>query len=167
MAAPRRWGDRVRMNAHPSLSRRRGARHRRGVTLAELATVFVLLAVGLAAALPPAAGLRDRLAVGRAANEVVALLVRARAVAPRFGGARVEVSAATDELRLVADDSVLARARLGEGVRVDLVLTNGRDEADIVYDALGIGRVASRTIVVGRGRAADTLRVSSYGRVAR
>lgn len=164
MESPRARGDRVRMSAHPSTRRRTPDR---GTTLAELAAVLVLVAVGLAVATPPVTALRDRLAVGAAANETVALFVRARAVAPRFGGAEVEVRAADDEVRLVAGDSVLARVRLGDDLGVDLVLTNGRDDARMRYDGLGIGRIASRTLVLRRGRAADTLRVSSYGRVAR
>lgn len=164
MSAPPPGGDRVRMSAHTHLRRPPPSR---GSTLAELATAMVLIAVGLTVALPPATTLRDRLAVGAASNEVVAIFVRARAAAPRFGGARVDVRAVEDEVLLVAADSVLARARLALEHGVDLVLTNGRDRAEIVYDALGLGRVASRTLVVRRGRAADTLRVSSYGRVAR
>jgi hypothetical protein len=137
------------------------------LSLIDLAGALALIAVALAVALPPAGALRDRLAVGAARNEVVALLLRARAEAPGFGGSRVEIVRPDDEVRLVSGDSVRARYRPGRDHGVDLEVGGDRDRADIVYDALGLGRIASRTLVFARGRVRDTLRISSYGRVAR
>jgi Tfp pilus assembly protein FimT len=142
-------------------------RTRSGASLLELATALALLAVGLSAALPPAAGLRDRLAVGAVRNEMLALLLRARAEAPARGGARLEIRVGDDEVRLFSGDSMVALHRFRRAQGVGVELGGGRDEADIVYDALGLGRVASRTVVIARGRMRDTIRISSYGRVAR
>jgi hypothetical protein len=143
------------------------ARARSGASLLELATALALLAVGLSVALPPAAGLRDRLAVGAVKNEMLALLLRARAEAPARGGARLEIRVGEDEVRLFSGDSMVALHRFRRAQGVGVELGGGRDEADIVYDALGLGRVASRTVVFARGRVRDTIRISSYGRVAR
>jgi hypothetical protein len=138
-----------------------------GVTLVELATALALLAVGLSVALPPAAGLRDRLAVGAARNEVMALLLRARAEAPLRGGARIEFELGADEVRLVSGDSLLVLLHPLRDLGVEVSLGGGRESAEVAYDPLGLGRVASRTVIFARGRARDTLRISSYGRVTR
>lgn len=105
--------------------------------------------------------------MGAARGEVEALLLRARAEAPGFGGSRIEVVRPDDEVRLVAGDSIRARYRPGREHGVTLEIGGERERAEIVYDALGLGRIASRTLVFTRGRARDTLRVSSYGRVSR
>lgn len=140
---------------------------RRGATLIELATVLVLIAVGLAVAIPPVGGLRDRLAVGAVRNEVLAMILRARAEAPLLGGASVEVLVGADEVRFVSGDSVFTRLRPRAQHGVSVTIGGGRDRAEVTYDVLGLGRVASRTLVFARGRVRDTLRISSYGRVAR
>ena len=141
-------------------------RPRSGVTLLELTTALALLAVALSVALPPGLAARDRWAVHVAAGEVASVFVRARAEAPARGGVRVEAEESTSSVRLFAGDSLLAGARpLERGVTLEIVGTATRVE--LTFDALGIGRIASRRIVLTRGRAADTLTVSSYGRVTR
>lgn len=140
---------------------------RRGATLMELATVLALVAVALAVALPPARGLRDRLTVATVRDEVLALLLRARAEAPLLGGTRVEFLVADGEVRLFSGDSLVAGLPAWARYRVRVDLGEGRERAEVAYDPMGLGRVASRTVVFARGRARDTLRISSYGRVAR
>lgn len=137
-----------------------------GVTLLELTTALALVAVALSVAVPPGLAVRDRWAVHLAATDVAALLARARAEAPARGGVTVEVEEEAARVRLLQGDSVLAMARPDErGVAVEIVGSPTRVE--LGFDALGIGRIASRRIVLVRGRAADTLVVSSYGRVTR
>jgi hypothetical protein len=131
-----------------------------------MTTVLALVAVALGVAVPPVGAIRDRWAVRSASAELTALVARARAEAPARGGTRVELDALVSRVRLSGGDSVLDEAWLERehGVRLDL---GGRAGAELVFDALGLGRIASRTIVLVRGSRRDTLTVSSYGRVER
>jgi hypothetical protein len=131
-----------------------------------MATVLVLVTVALGVALPPVGAIRDRWAVRSAAADVVALVARARAEAPARGGTRVELDALASRVSLRGADTVLAELWLerDHGVRLEL---GGRTRAELAFDALGLGRVASRTIVLARRSRRDTLTVSSYGRVGR
>lgn len=141
------------------------ARPPSGATLLELATVLLLLSMALSMAAPAAAGLRDRWAVRSAREALVSVLARARAEAPRWGGSRVTFDVPSSVVRLEAADSQLATLALDSlwTVRLD----PGRDIAPVAYGPLGLGQVASRTIRLVRGEATATLRISSYGRVAR
>jgi hypothetical protein len=51
--------------------------------------------------------------------------------------------------------------------RTNLTLSRDRPEAVLRYDALGLGRVASQTLLFTRGRAEARLTVSAYGRIRR
>jgi hypothetical protein len=132
-----------------------------------MATVLVLAAVAFGIALPPVGALRDRQQLHAASASLAALVVRARAEAPARGGTLVELDAGRSLVSLSAGDSVLEEAWLERDHGVRLELGGGRDRADVVFDVLGLGRVASRTVVLVRGGLRDTLTVSSYGRVAR
>lgn len=48
-----------------------------------------------------------------------------------------------------------------------MTLSGQRAEAELRFDALGIGRIASQTIRLSRGDEDAVLVVSSYGRLAR
>lgn len=145
---------------------RRILRRPYGATLLELATGLALGAVALSMAVPPGLAARDRWAVRAASAEVAALLARARAEAPARGGMTVTVDAPAGTIRLLDGDSVVDRVTPIADHRVLLELGGSARQAELVFDALGLGRMASRRLVLTRGRASDTLTVSSYGRVS-
>ena len=139
----------------------------RGHTLIEL-TVALLLAAGLMGSLVPAArSYRHRFAVVSARESLAGLFAEARMVAPAVGGATVHLTSEPGRAWVAVDDSVGASVALEEefGVRVQLGFS--RTTAQLSYDALGLGRVASLTVRLRRGDAQAGLTVSSFGRVRR
>jgi prepilin-type N-terminal cleavage/methylation domain-containing protein len=145
---------------------RRGMRHP-GYTLLETLAALALLGVVLGIALPPAARWRDHAAVRAARDEIAAELAGARMAAVAHGGARLVVDPATGLVWVTTSaghvEEVVDLANR-YGVRL---LAGAGGPVPIPYDALGIGRLASRTIEVRRGRASAGLTVSAYGRVRR
>ena len=139
----------------------------RGHTLLEL--TFVLLLVGVAAATvaPTARKARDRAAVAGAREAVVGLLAEARQAAIETGGAAVRILESTGLAEVSAGGSLLRRVGLTTEFGVTLELGASGGEVELRYDALGLGRMASQTVVFRRGAAAAQLVVSSYGRVRR
>ncbi len=138
-----------------------------GYTLLELITVMVLLGLVTAGLLPAARNQLDRMAVVGAREEVAGLFHQARSEAIARGGAQIHLTAHPPLVELAAEGEVLARASLREEYRVTLTLSSGRPEAQLNFDALGLGRVASQTLRFSRGRAEVRLVVSSLGRVSR
>jgi type II secretory pathway pseudopilin PulG len=138
-----------------------------GHTILELLTALVLTGLSLSVLLPAARRQVDRMAVLGAREEVAGLFHRARSEAIARGGARVHLVAEPARVELSAGDEVLALAHLHDEYRVTLTLSAGRPEAELTFDALGLGRVASQTLRFTRGGAEARLVVSSLGRVAR
>jgi type II secretory pathway pseudopilin PulG len=138
-----------------------------GYTILELLTVMVLMGLSMSVLLPAARRQVDRMAVLGAREEVAGLFHRARSEAIARGGARVVLVAEPPRAELLAGNEVLARAHLNDEYRITLTLSSGRPEAELIFDALGLGRVASQTLRFSRGRAEVRLVVSSLGRVAR
>ena len=142
---------------------------RRGYTVIELLVVLALLALALGLAYPAARRAADAWAVRAARDGVAAVIAGARAAALTARGAEV--------LLVTADGTVLARptdAASAAHVRLRLlrdwnVSVNSPgfsgDTIIIRYDALGIGRIANRTLRFERGRAVAGLTISAYGRV--
>lgn len=139
----------------------------RGHTLIELAFVLFIVGVATASATPPALRLADRTAVVAAREAVVALIVEARLAAVESGGARVRIEGSPWQATALAQGATLRSVALQEEYGVSLELGNGRTDVDLAYDALGLGRVASQTVVFRRGDASAELIVSSYGRLRR
>jgi flavin-dependent dehydrogenase len=108
--------------------------------------------------------LRDRWAVQGARAALGELIRETRVRAVARGGARVVLSASTHEARLEAGGVVFRRLLLQEefAVTVDL---GGPEEVELVFDASGVGRLASRSVGLARGAAQARIVVSSYGRV--
>jgi Tfp pilus assembly protein FimT len=140
---------------------------KRGTTLVELAAVLFLLAAVLSLLLPAAARARDRMAVVGAREEVVALLARARGEALTRGGAVLAVERGGSTIRVEAGGVVRAEVDLGRRYGVLLELSGSGGEARLSFDALGIGRAASKTFRFQRERASASVVVSAYGRVVR
>lgn len=140
----------------------------RGLTFVELLLFLVLLSLGVASFLPALRHQRDRLAVAGAREAVAGVIARGRAEARARGGAAVVLRAAPPGARVEGkhgEVAVLGSDLVSFGVELDLGGEAG--EVRLYYDALGVGRVASRTVLFRRGRAEAALVVASYGRVRR
>ena len=142
-----------------------GMRH--GYTLVELIVVMAILAMLLGIVLPATARWRHAAAVRAARDELAAGLAWTRIAAASHGGASLVLDPPTGRFwTRTADgrDSELVDLKARYGVRVD---SGSEDPVVFPYDALGIGRLANRTVYVRRGDATAGLTVSSYGRYRR
>jgi prepilin-type N-terminal cleavage/methylation domain-containing protein len=139
----------------------------RGYTLIEL--LFVLLLAGLTAAAitPQARRYRDRASVVAAREAMVGLFAEARVGAVERGQGAVRISSNPGRAACVVGDSTVRALALASEFGVDLRLGGSDDSVEVRYDALGLGRVASQTVVFTRGDASAQLVVSSFGRVSR
>jgi hypothetical protein len=140
---------------------------RRGHTLFELCAALLLASLAASISIPPARALLDRMAVVSAREAVAGLIAEARLVAAEHGGASVHVRAGPWREWGETADSMFARVALEEEFSVTVELPRGRSAADLRYDALGLGQVASETLRFRRGGAVSALVVSGYGRVRR
>lgn len=139
----------------------------RAYTLIEL--LFVLLLVGVTAAsfAPVARRWRDRAAVLGARESLVGLLAEARLTAVETGAASLRIVEEPPSAKVLTPDSTLRSVSLGSEFGVELALSGASSQVELRYDALGVGRMASQTVVFGRGKESAGLVVSSYGRVRR
>ncbi len=139
----------------------------RGHTLVEL--IFVLLLVGMAASslAPTARRTLDHAAVAAAREAVVGLLTEARRAAIETGSARVTITADPARAEALSAGLPLRAVPLAADFGVRVGLSGARPSVELAYDRLGLGRLASQTIVFRRGDAVAELVVSSYGRVRR
>jgi len=112
----------------------------RGYTLIELVVVLALAAFATTSLAPAARRYRDRAAT---------------------------IAAAPWRVWSEVGDSLIEVVGLESDLGVTVELSGGRMRSEIVYNALGLGRVASETLVFRRGDSAATLVVSSLGRVRR
>lgn len=138
----------------------------RGFTLLELTVGLFLAGLTLSVSLPAARRSLDRMAVVGAREAVVGLLSRVRSEAVRRGGASLVID--TDGFVSVeVGGKALDSVDLAAQYEVTIGLSGSGERAEIRFDALGIGRLASRTVEFRRGSAVTFLIVSSYGRVTR
>jgi len=138
-----------------------------GYTLLELTTVLLILGLALFLLLPTARSQIDRLAVVGAREEVTGLFHRARMAAVARGGASIHLTARPPSVEIRTGLELLARTDLAGGYGVTLTLSQDRETAVLGFDALGLGRVSSQTLVLTRGKAEARLVVSSFGRVSK
>lgn len=139
-------------------------RPRHGYTLIELLLVLTVLAVLLGLALPPLGRWRDRAAVRAARDELAGAVAWTRMAAAARGGAALAVDPVAGQVWTRArdgTDSAPVNLSARYAVRVETG-TNG--VVLLQYDALGIGRMASRTFTLRRGDAVAGVTVSAYGR---
>jgi type IV fimbrial biogenesis protein FimT len=136
-----------------------------GHTLTELVVALTLMGILLSMAAPRLDVLRDRAAVRSAATELAATLASARRAAMlRSSAAAVVIDAEHSAATVVVGVDTIFTRSLGDELGVQLSAT--RDT--VLYGPSGRGWGASNTsIVVSRGRAADTIFVSRLGRVRR
>ncbi|HUF76737.1 MAG TPA: hypothetical protein VMM35_10695 [Longimicrobiales bacterium] len=139
----------------------------RGHTLVELTFVLLLVGVAVSSVAPMARKARDRTAVVAAREMLVGLVTQARQAAIETGAAGVRIVQDGGVAEVVTAGGVLRRVALTSELGVTLELGGGRSEVELRYDALGLGRMASQTVVIRRAEAVAELVVSSYGRVRR
>ncbi len=140
--------------------------NRPAYTIVELACALMLVAVLLGLAAPP---LRRALAWTRvrAARDVVAAeATRARALAVARGGAELVLDLRHARAWLAASDTSTTPVPVADE-RLVRVLADGADgdTLRIGFDALGLGRIASRTLRFRAAGAEARLTFSAYGRV--
>ncbi|MGH7443938.1 MAG: pilus assembly FimT family protein [Longimicrobiales bacterium] len=136
-----------------------------GHTLIELAAVLAAVGIALAIAAPILSGTLDGLAVRAARDATVAELARARLLARLHGGAMVVLDATGGAVWIEAEGDTLGTPIDLSGQYHASLDLSGDSRAVIVYDRLGLGRLANRTIRLVRGDADARLTVSAYGRV--
>jgi len=139
----------------------------RGHTLLELAAVLLLLALACGAVMPAGSRLRDKAAVIAVRESVAGLVAEARTAAVAHGGADVHVASGPWRAWYATGDSIRRTISIESELGVSVVLARGRSSTEVHYDALGLGRVASETLVFRRGNQESGLVLSAYGRVRR
>lgn len=143
-------------------------RTRRGYSLLELIIVLALLTIAIGLAYPGARAAADGWAVRAARDATASVLASTRAAAVAHRGAEVLVVQATGDVltRNRRSDRPLPRLSVMRDWGVTLSSSGaGGDTVSIRYDALGIGRVASRTLRFERGASSAGITVSAYGRI--
>ena len=138
-----------------------------GFSILELATVLLLMGLSVGSLLPAARHQLDRMAVLGAREEVAGLFHRARFEAVAQGGSALHLDSRVVSVTLSAGGVVLDQSGLADEYGISLTLSSGRLQADLTFDPLGLGRVASQTLRFRRGRAETALVVSSFGRIVR
>lgn len=134
-----------------------------GFTLLELAFAVGLIVSLLAVSAPRLARAGDAWAAAGVRDAVMALAHRARLLARERGSAELLFADGVG-IEVRSGSEVVERLVLPPGVTID---HGGGDSLRIGWDALGVGRVASRTVRVRRGRAELRLVFASTGRVRR
>lgn len=137
-------------------------RGRRATTLAELLVVIAVIAMVSGFLLPPLKRGFDRIETRAAAQAALQAFFVARAHAIAQGRRTVVVLARSPArvLAVAGTDTVFARAI---GVEYGVTMTASRDSMTYFPDGLGLGG-ANLSVVVSRGRVADTVVVSREGR---
>jgi len=138
-----------------------------GFTLLEVVTVVALLGLLLTTAMPAGRDLVDRMAVASAREAVVGIFHDARMEALARGEARIVLVASPPRAELWSAGILRSSTSLDREFGVEMILSRNRDRAELFFDAMGLGRVASQTIRFSRSDAAAGLVVSPLGRVTR
>lgn len=139
----------------------------RGHTLIELLLVLTLLGATTASLAPTVRRYGDRASVVAAREALVGVIAQARQAAMVAGESRVRIASGPWTARASVADSTLRVVDLEGEYAVTLALNEGRSEAELEFNALGLGRLAGQTIRFRRGDAVTELIVSGYGRVRR
>jgi prepilin-type N-terminal cleavage/methylation domain-containing protein len=142
-------------------------RNRSGTTIPELIIALVIIGILASLASTSFSSARDIFAVRGARDAIIAAAARTRAESIGHGGATLTIHVAGDSLHIsTRDRAVDERFALRGSVGVDIEIDglHASTAADITYDALGIGRLANRTIRLRRDRAVAGVTFSAYGR---
>lgn len=133
-----------------------------GLSLAELLVVITLIGLVTLVALPRFAAARDRTAVESALSETIRTFSTARELAVlRRSTVAVVIDQVHASLEVRSRGQVVMRR--GVGAAYGVALASNRDS--LVYDPRGLGFGASNlSLILRRGRVADTVVVSRLGR---
>jgi prepilin-type N-terminal cleavage/methylation domain-containing protein len=139
-----------------------------GYTLIELLVVLLVLAILLAAAVPPVGRWRDGAAARAARDELAGRLAWTRIASASHGGARMVVEIPDGRVRVdLGDGSPRHVEDLAARYGVRVEAAGAVDSIVLQFDALGIGRMTGRTIQVRRNGAVAGLTVTPFGRYRR
>jgi Tfp pilus assembly protein FimT len=140
--------------------------HATGTTLIELLLALCLLGILTGLAAPAMGHGLDVMATRAARDELAAAVSRTRSSAVALGGASLMVDPghATFWIRSAAGDTVLRPVDLFTRHGVGVTAPGAAGTVELSFDALGIGRMTSRTIRLIRGTAVANVTVSAYGR---
>lgn len=144
---------------------KRGYR-RPGATLPELVALLGLTSILLAMAGPAFGTARDRWAARAARDHTAALISHTRNLATLHGSATLRIDTVDVTVRIEAPTGQNWGSVEPIGARYG-VRIRGAGSGSLEFDALGLGRLANRTLEFHRGGAATRLTVSSYGRPRR
>jgi prepilin-type N-terminal cleavage/methylation domain-containing protein len=140
--------------------------NRRGVSLAEVVVVLLIVGVVAHISFAPLRRQADAIVLRAVREEVIGLFHRARSEARLHGSAELSISEGDDPLLRLSHSEIPERvAILDRGVSLEV--EGIRDEVAIRYGSLGIANVASATLILRRRGAETRLVVSGYGRVRR
>ncbi len=139
----------------------------KGFTLFECVVVLAIVGIGVALGMPALQLQRDRWAVTQAREASAALLARARRDAMGSGGSTVTISPTLRRIERSLRGTVRERVEFGDRYGVSLEISGSDSLATIEFNALGLGRMAARTVRFERGRVSASIVISTYGRVSR
>lgn len=143
------------------------ASRRAGTTLPELIVVTGLLSILGAMTFSASAGVRDSVAVRAARDMVAGQIAGARAHAVLLGSARLHVDATRGVLTLEAPVGTHRGTQSLGALDVAVSVDGAGAEVSLDFDALGLGRLANRTLRFRRRTAEARLTLSSFGRARR
>jgi prepilin-type N-terminal cleavage/methylation domain-containing protein len=147
----------------PRSSRNNPLMPNRGFTIIEMVIVITIAGLLSAITISRAGGFIDRIEVRGATMEVESMFSRARHIAiARATPTILDIEPTTNSLSLRGSSEVLSSRNLyaAHGVRL------GTNRTSITYSPIGVGYGAANfTMILSRGRAADTIYVSRLGRV--
>ncbi|MEO7367227.1 MAG: prepilin-type N-terminal cleavage/methylation domain-containing protein [Gemmatimonadaceae bacterium] len=134
-----------------------------GFTLIEIVLVISLAGILTAITLSKAAGFIDRIEVHGATTEAESMFSRARHIAIARGTqTTLDIDPIRQTLSIRTATESLSSRDLGAAHGVDMA-TN---KTSITYSPIGVGYGAANfTMILSRGRVADTIYVSRLGRV--
>ena len=134
-----------------------------GFTLIELVLVISLAGILTAITLSKAGRFIDRVEVRGATTEAESMFSRARHIAISRGmQTALDIDPVRETLSIRAANEVLTSRDLNAAHGVDI----DTNKTSITYSPIGVGYGAANfTMILSRGRAADTIYVSRLGRV--
>jgi Tfp pilus assembly protein FimT len=139
---------------------------RTGYSLLDLTVALALMGMGVGLLLPAAHRQMERSAVLAAREALVAELARARREARLAGGAVLQMRRSGGRVWIESGGQA-PRDTLGLEERFGVRIEPGSASAAVAFDALGIGRLASRSVTFLRGEERAAVTISAYGRVRR
>lgn len=135
----------------------------RGFTLIEVVIVVTIAGLLSAITISRAGGFIDRIEVHSATMEAESMFSRARHIAIARG---TQTTLDIDPVRSTLSIRGASEVLSGRDLRAAHGVSLGTNRTSITYSPIGVGYGAANfTMILSRGRAADTIYVSRLGRV--